>query len=248
MSSIACRVQSGGAGRLHRQFAILIALAIAAFALAAPANAQTANPFGATNAPGARPDLRSLFASWEQADRQAAAVSAATNRAAMAAAPQSGGTVLAIPSIKPVASYRLTSSFGTRSDPFAGSRRMHNGLDMAGPLGTPIYATADGIVGRAQWVGGYGNYIEVNHGGGIQTRYGHLSEILVGTNVRVTRGQLIGRMGSTGRSTGSHLHYEVRIEGRPVNPTPFLTSTDYLAALDSRPGAGGTQIALGASQ
>jgi len=248
MSKIACRVKSDiDAGWRLRQLLVLLALCAVAFALIAPAHAQSPNPFGAARTAGApaRPDLRSLFASWEQSDRQAAALAAATSPATASVA---SGVILAIPSMKPVEHYRQTSSFGTRSDPFAGSRRMHNGLDMAGPLGTPIYATADGIVGRAQWVGGYGNYIEVNHGGGIQTRYGHLSEILVGANVRVTRGQMIGRMGSTGRSTGSHLHYEVRVDGRPVNPTPFLSSTDYLAALDSRPASGGTQIALGASQ
>lgn len=175
-------------------------------------------------------DVRALFAGWQQDARQRQGV-------------------MEIPSARPVDAYRLTSSFGTRSDPFGAGRRRHNGLDMAGPMGTPIYATADGIVGRAQWVGGYGNYVEINHGGEIQTRYGHMSQLLVQPGARVSRGQQIGLMGSTGRSTGSHLHYEVRVDGRPINPVPFLSGNEYLASLPSTPGVGdNTQIALGASQ
>jgi murein DD-endopeptidase MepM/ murein hydrolase activator NlpD len=139
-------------------------------------------------------------------------------------------TKLTIPSRKPVESYALTSSFGVRSDPFGAGRRNHKGLDMAGPIGTPIYATADGVVGRAGWVSGYGNFIEINHGNAIQTRYGHLSRLNVTANARVKSGDLIGFMGSTGRSTGSHLHYEVRIAGEAVNPIPFMQSNDFLVA------------------
>lgn len=137
---------------------------------------------------------------------------------------------LTIPSRKPVKDFTLTSSYGFRSDPFKGRRANHKGLDMAGPIGTPIYATADGIVGRAQWVNGYGKYIEINHGNGIQTRYGHMSRLNVDANTRVRSGDLIGFMGSTGRSTGSHLHYEVRIAGEAVNPIPFMQSNDFLIA------------------
>lgn len=137
---------------------------------------------------------------------------------------------LTIPSRKPVSDFTLTSSYGFRSDPFKRRRANHKGLDMAGPIGTPIYATADGIVGRAQWLGGYGNYVEINHGNGIQTRYGHMSRLNVDANARVKSGDLIGFMGSTGRSTGSHLHYEVRIAGEAVNPIPFMQSTDFLIA------------------
>lgn len=201
-------------------YALLAGLGIAVFA--APAAAQSTTAASAETS-----DVRALFASWRQDERQRRGV-------------------MAIPSLRPVEGYRLTSSFGTRNDPFRRGRRMHNGLDMAGPVGTPIYATADGIVGRAQWVGGYGKYVEINHGGEIQTRYGHMSRILVEPGARVTRGQLIGRMGSTGRSTGSHLHYEVRIAGRPVNPMPFMTSGAYLAQLaDASRESGG---AVGASQ
>jgi murein DD-endopeptidase MepM/ murein hydrolase activator NlpD len=136
-----------------------------------------------------------------------------------------------IPSREPVESMALTSSFGVRNDPFNGRRRMHQGIDVPGPLGTPIYATADGIVERAEWANGYGNLIELNHGNGMQTRYGHLAKIIAQPNERVRRGQLIALMGSTGRSTGSHLHYEVRIAGAAVDPSPYIRSTNYELAL-----------------
>jgi murein DD-endopeptidase MepM/ murein hydrolase activator NlpD len=132
---------------------------------------------------------------------------------------------VAIPSINPVEVMRTTSQYGYRTDPFQGRRKNHKGLDIAGPIGTPIYATADGTIGRAQWVSGYGKYIEVEHGNAIQTRYGHLSALNVTSGQRVKQGDIIGFMGSTGRSTGSHLHYEVRIAGEPVNPVSFLAPT-----------------------
>lgn len=131
---------------------------------------------------------------------------------------------IAIPSINPVEVMRFSSHFGYRTDPFQGRRKNHKGLDIPGPVGTPIYATADGTIGRAQWVSGYGKYIEVEHGNAIQTRYGHLSAMNVVSGQRVKQGDIIGFMGSTGRSTGSHLHYEVRIAGEPVNPMSFLAA------------------------
>ena len=153
-------------------------------------------------------------------------------------------TVIAIPSAQPVANVHFTSNFGVRSDPFRGVAAMHSGVDSPGPLGTPVYATADGMVARAERSGGYGNLVEVNHGKGIETRYGHLSKILVAPNTKVVRGQLIGLMGSTGRSTGSHLHYEVRIEGRAVNPMPYLQVADTMLA--SQDGAmKAQQVAVG---
>ena len=145
---------------------------------------------------------------------------------------------IAVPSEKPVKMAAFTSGYGTRSDPFNGNVARHMGIDLAGPTGTPIYATADGVVSDAGWnSGGYGNLVKLDHGRGVETRYGHLSAILVSAGQRVTRGQLIARMGSTGRSTGSHLHYEVRIEGKAVNPIPFMKSTDYLLAMQKN-GAG----------
>ena len=147
--------------------------------------------------------------------------------------------VIAIPSDKPVrADVTLMSAFGFRSDPFNHHAAMHPGIDLSGSYGTPIYATADGTVLRAGWnSGGYGNLVEVDHGRGITTRYGHMSAILVSPGQHVVRGQQVGRMGSTGRSTGNHLHYEVRIDGRAVNPIPFMKSTDYVLAMQRRAGA-----------
>ncbi|WP_419827737.1 M23 family metallopeptidase [Sphingomonas sp.] len=158
--------------------------------------------------------------------------------------------LVSVPSQKPVREFRYTSSFGVRSDPFNGSAHMHAGMDLAAPIGTPVYATADGTVGRAEMTsGGYGNLVQLEHGKGIETRYGHLSQILVHQGQRVRRGDLIALMGSTGRSTGSHLHYEVRIDGRAVNPMPFLQTGDYLQALQNRtPYPQAQQVAMAAPQ
>jgi murein DD-endopeptidase MepM/ murein hydrolase activator NlpD len=128
----------------------------------------------------------------------------------------------------------FTSGFGVRSDPFRGGAAMHAGVDIPGPYGSTIYATADGIVLRSERAGAYGNLIELDHGRGIQTRYGHLSASLVAPGQHVKRGDPIARMGSTGRSTGTHLHYEVRLDGHAVNPMPFLQSANYLAAMQAR--------------
>ena len=156
---------------------------------------------------------------------------------------------IAVPSDKPVRTAAFTSGFGVRSDPFRGAAAMHAGIDLAGPSGTPIHATADGVVSTAGYnSGGYGNLVKIDHGRGIETRYGHLSVMAVTPGQRVTRGQVIGRMGSTGRSTGSHLHYEVRIDGRAVNPIPSMKSTDYLLAMQKNGGGtpmDGGHVALG---
>ncbi|HEY0626629.1 MAG TPA: M23 family metallopeptidase [Allosphingosinicella sp.] len=173
----------------------------------------------------ADPNFKALFSSWKKLDQL------------------EQGTI-AIPSLKPVANANFTSGFGVRSDPFQGRAAMHGGIDLAGPIGTPIYATADGVVGRSEWAGGYGNLVELNHGKGIQTRYGHLSRSLVAPGQRVKRGDKIALMGSTGRSTGSHLHYEVRIDGKAVNPIPFMQSSDYLVSVQAR-AAAATRTALG---
>jgi murein DD-endopeptidase MepM/ murein hydrolase activator NlpD len=112
--------------------------------------------------------------------------------------------------------FRYTSGFGMRWG------RMHEGVDMAGPIGTPIYASADGVVKRAGWVSGYGRLVEIQHDFGVTTRYGHLSAINVKTGQRVSRGERIGDMGNSGRSTGPHLHYEVRVSGKPINPMIYI--------------------------
>ena len=212
-------------------------LAASPAAAADPVSATATAAVGAfdavpTNTLGAKADpmFRSLFDSWKRMD----------------AVPHGG--LVSVPSQKPVKDFRYTSSFGVRVDPFRGSAAMHPGLDMAAPVGTPVYATADGIVSRAERAGGYGNLVQLEHGKGLETRYGHLSQILVHDGQRVHRGDLIALMGSTGRSTGSHLHYEVRIDGRAVNPMPFLQTADYLTALQNRTAPvhkGEPQMAMG---
>lgn len=180
-------------------------------------NAARGGPFDAASQ--SDPTFKSLFTSWKKLDNLAEGA-------------------IAVPSDKPVKTAEFTSGYGTRTDPFRGGAARHAGIDLAAPIGTPIYATADGTVSDAGYnSGGYGNLIKVNHGRGIETRYGHLSAILVSAGQHITRGQIIGRMGSTGRSTGSHLHYEVRIDGRAVNPIPFMKSNEYLIAMQRR-GAG----------
>ncbi len=127
-----------------------------------------------------------------------------------------------IPSAMPAETYKLSSSFGYRRDPINGRGAMHNGLDFKGAYGTPILAAADGIITKAGWMGGYGKTIEITHGNGLLTRYAHMSRLNVNIGQKVERGVQIGRMGSTGRSTGTHLHFEVRHNGRAINPHKFL--------------------------
>jgi murein DD-endopeptidase MepM/ murein hydrolase activator NlpD len=194
-----------------------------------PARVGSTQAMGGPFESAANSTFKNLFESWKKLDQL-----------------QDG--VIAIPSDKPVkANVEFTSGFGVRSDPFHAGAAMHPGIDLAGAYGTPIYATADGTVLRAGWnSGGYGNLVEIDHGRGIATRYGHMSAILVHAGDHVTRGEQIGRMGSTGRSTGNHLHYEVRIDGHPVNPIPFMKSTDYVLAMQRRSGAASMdQVAIG---
>jgi len=178
-------------------------------------------------APSGDSAFHSLFMSWKKAD------AVATPGA------------ISVPSSKPVQTATYTSAYGVRSDPFRGSAAMHAGIDLAAPMGTPIYATADGVVDRAEWSGGYGNMVEIDHGKGLQTRFGHLSRILVHPGERVVRGQEIALMGSTGRSTGSHLHYEVRMDGRAVNPVPYLDSAELAVAMKQRVNAMTAPLAQG---
>jgi len=171
----------------------------------------------AANAAALRADYeaRSTFRAWRQFDTGMAAASA-----------------IAVPSRKPIDAMKLSSAYGMRVHPVTGRLARHNGIDIPAPHGTPIYATADGMIGRAQRLGGYGLYVEVEHGNNIQTRYGHMSSFTVTSGQRVKKGDVIGYVGSTGRSTGNHLHYEVRIAGTPVNPIPFVESGELaLAAL-----------------
>lgn len=128
-----------------------------------------------------------------------------------------------VPFAKPVrANYRLTSSYGWRRHPVTGRSSLHEGTDMAAGIGTPIYAPAEGVVTFAGWAGGYGRLIKIRHAMGFETRYAHLSAIKVKKGQRVSLGDRIGDMGSSGRSTGSHLHYEIRIGGKSVNAMKFI--------------------------
>jgi murein DD-endopeptidase MepM/ murein hydrolase activator NlpD len=125
------------------------------------------------------------------------------------------------PSIWPTRGW-VTSDFGTRMDPYTAERKMHQGMDIATPHGQPIYVPSDGTVVFAGNEGGYGKVLVVDHGYGVKTRYGHLSEILVRLGQRVSRGDKVASVGNTGRSTGPHLHYEVRVNGIPENPRKFI--------------------------
>lgn len=138
-------------------------------------------------------------------------------------------TLIAIPSGKPSSTGMLSSSYGYRRDPFTGGGAMHSGIDFKGPHGQPIMAAAGGRVTHAGWKSGYGKTVEVTHGNGLMTRYAHLSRIGVTTGQKVEQGLQLGAMGSTGRSTGTHLHFEVRLNGKAINPRPFLeANTDVL--------------------
>ena len=128
----------------------------------------------------------------------------------------------ATPSIWPATGW-LTSRMGPRTDPVTGGADFHAGLDIAGDKGQPVYATAAGVVTQAGYSGGYGNLIVVDHGFGLETRYGHLSGFNVQKGAHVKRGEMIGRLGATGRTTGNHLHYEVMANGRLLNPLQLLT-------------------------
>ncbi len=177
-------------------------------------------------------DFRQLFASWRSMDKPTAYVAPATLAirsvpVQSAAAPLFRARSVAIPSRMPVEGVRLTSEFGMRYHPVLGGRRGHKGVDLAGPTGTPIHASADGIVSKAQWFSSYGLYVALEHGAEIQTRYGHMSRLNVYAGQHVRKGDVIGYIGSTGRSTGPHLHYEVRIAGQAVNPIPYMQADDY---------------------
>jgi len=186
-------------------------------------------------------EFKQLFSSWRSLDKPQALV-------AVAKSPVSGGTLgaavpqqrmpgtlaVSIPSRVPLEGYRFTSGFGMRNHPVLGGRREHKGIDLAAPMGTPIYASADGEVSKAEWFSGYGLFVSLEHGADIQTRYGHMSRLNVAAGQMVHKGDLIGYVGSTGRSTGPHLHYEVRVAGEAVNPVPYMQTAEVLAAADPK--------------
>ena len=139
-----------------------------------------------------------------------------------------------IPAIQPISEKFLramASGYGYRRDPIYGTGKFHEGMDFSSPVGTPVYATGDGKVTTAKWQSAYGNLVELDHGYNYTTRYAHLSQILVKPGQTVKRGDIIGKVGNTGKSTGPHLHYEVRLKGQPQNPVNYyfydLTPEEY---------------------
>jgi murein DD-endopeptidase MepM/ murein hydrolase activator NlpD len=183
--------------------------------ITSPLRATEAARNGTTFAPGDT-EFRQLFANWRALDTgRPYNGKASTNIADTGSA--------SIPMLVPVTSNRsMSSNFGMRMHPVLGGLRMHKGVDLPASTGTPIHATADGVIGRADWFGGYGLCVEIEHGANLETRYGHMSRIAVAEGQHVHKGDVIGYVGSTGRSTGPHLHYEVRIGGEAVNPVPYL--------------------------
>lgn len=206
---------------------------------ATPAFANTANSAGAGTADVAEPlrdaqagvadnsdaRFKSLFASWTAIERTAPTMggNGDMTTAYSSPVPQRG---ISVPSRMPLEGAQLTSGFGMRNHPVLGGRRAHAGIDLAAPTGTPVYATADGVIGRADWYSSYGLYISINHGASMETRYAHLSRLAVAAGDNVKKGDLIGYVGSTGRSTGPHLHYEVRVDGLAVNPIPYMVESE----------------------
>lgn len=177
--------------------------------------------------------FRKLFSSWQNFEETGLAVSKAKPVVA------GGIASVSIPSRNPLERDVMTSGFGEREHPILGRRRQHKGVDLAAPTGTPVYAPADGVVSRASWFSSYGLYISIEHGAEMQTRYGHLSRLNVADGQMVHKGDVIGFVGSTGRSTGPHLHYEVRVDGQAVNPLPYMQSASGLAAAEEAEAKGG---------
>lgn len=204
-----------------------VLFSLAALLCAAPAMAASSGEPEVTVANAN--EAKALFDAWKSHDTPVAAP-----------------PVVSVPLDRPVDSFRYTSPFGERVDPFRGVSAFHAGVDLAAPVGTPVKASGDARVSRAGKATGYGNLVVLDHGAGIETRYGHLSRILVKEGQRIRRGEVIGLVGSTGRSTGSHLHYEVRLAEQAVNPLPFMAPGDERLALNQAVGpTAGSATAMG---
>jgi murein DD-endopeptidase MepM/ murein hydrolase activator NlpD len=203
-----------------------------AFAASSAASADIAAPVRDAKASGVSSgdeQFKQLFASWESLDKGGPAVPAPI-------------TQVSIPSRMPLSGAALTSDFGMRTHPVLGGRRAHKGIDLAAPVGTPIYATADGLVSRADLFSSYGLYVQIEHGADLETRYAHMSRIAVAAGEHVKKGDIIGYVGTTGRSTGPHLHYEVRVDGEAVNPIPYMVESqaqERVALVRGEGGQGG---------
>lgn len=208
-----------------------LAIAFASPAMANTATTTTANAADVTKpieeaqeealATG-DPSFRELFANWTALDT-AGPDPFATDVQTTAPVPVS------VPSRNPLNAGYMSSGYGMRVHPVLGRRARHKGIDLAAPTGTPVYATADGEVTRADRSRTYGLVIYLEHGADLQTRYAHLSRMVVADGQAVKKGDLIGYVGSTGRSTGPHLHYEVRVDGVAVNPIPYMKGSEQSA-------------------
>ena len=191
-----------------------------AFANASAASADIAAPVRdakASGISGSDEQFKQLFSTWQSLDNGGPVTSVSTP-----VAPTMG---VSIPSRAPLAASTTTSSYGMREHPVLGGMRSHKGIDLAAPTGTPVYATADGTVERADWFSSYGLYVAIEHGSDLETRYAHMSRLAVAAGQHVRKGEIIGYVGTTGRSTGPHLHYEVRVGGEAVNPIPYMAET-----------------------
>lgn len=202
------------------RLAAVSVVGVAAFSAPAHANSAAADTFRVDPATQVNRDITALG----EADTQFRSLHAswiAPAEGTTAIQPQVKGSV---PSLYPVEMQyaRKSSGFGSRGAPVKGASTNHKGVDLAAPIGTPIYVTGDGVVTRAGWANGYGKVVYVDHGNGIETRYAHMSGFATEAGTPVRKGDLIGYVGSTGRSSGPHLHYEVRIDGVAQNPTSFM--------------------------
>ena len=193
-----------------------------AHANSSAAAADIAAPVRGTQASGVSgsdEQFKQLFSTWQSLDNGGPATPTTVSTPV---APTMG---VSIPSRAPLAASTTTSSYGMREHPVLGGMKAHKGIDLAAPVGTPVYATADGTVERADWFSSYGLYVAIEHGGDLETRYAHMSRLAVAAGEHVHKGEIIGYVGTTGRSTGPHLHYEVRVGGEAVNPIPYMAET-----------------------
>ncbi|MEH6685133.1 MAG: M23 family metallopeptidase [Qipengyuania sp.] len=218
---------------ITKRTSLVLALMAGFGIAAAPAHAQETNAAAAVGAidmskvtapaqAGDDAQFQQLFAKWDELDRTTPAAAR-----------------VSVPSRMPLDNTRLTSDYGMRTHPVLGGRRSHKGVDLSAPTGTPIYATADGYISKAEWFSSYGKYVSIEHGANLQTRFAHMSDIAVTAGSRVKKGDIIGYVGSTGRSTGPHLHYEVRIDGKAVNPVPYMVESEAQRAFALATGQGG---------
>ncbi len=201
-------------------------------AFANAANTDIATPLRAAQGAeksvsgGEDEQFKKLFSSWQNFEETGhAALAASVGRSPLSAAARAAAGIagpVSIPSRTPLNGLTMTSNFGMRVHPVLGGMRAHKGVDLSAPVGTPIYATADGVVGKASWFGGYGLYVQLEHGNDLETRYGHMSRLAVAEGQHIHKGDVLGYVGTTGRSTGPHLHYEVRVNGVAVNPIPYM--------------------------